>query len=72
MLHKSALSFALITVVISALPLCTPCAVAQDKMWRIGFLDLSEPPTAAAPSRPLAAFQQGLDGLGYSEGRNYT
>jgi putative tryptophan/tyrosine transport system substrate-binding protein len=71
MLHKSALGFALITVVISALPLCTPCAVAQDKLWRIGFLDLSVPPTAAAPSRALAAFQQGLDGLGYLEGRNY-
>ncbi len=71
MLHKSAPSFALILVVISALPLCAPCAVAQDKMWRIGFLDLSVPPTAAAPSRQLAAFQQGLAGLGYLEGRNY-
>jgi putative ABC transport system substrate-binding protein len=71
MLNKSALSFALIILVISALPLCTPCAVAQDKMWRIGFLDPSVPPTAARPSRNLEAFQQGLDGLGYSEGRNY-
>jgi putative ABC transport system substrate-binding protein len=70
MLHKSALRFALI-IVISALPLCAPGAVAQDKMWRIGFLDPSVPPTAAAPSRQLAAFQQGLDGLGYLEGRNY-
>jgi putative tryptophan/tyrosine transport system substrate-binding protein len=71
MLHKSALGFALILVVISALPLCAPGAVAQDKMWRIGFLDPSVPPTAAAPSTNLEAFQQGLDGLGYSEGRNY-
>jgi putative ABC transport system substrate-binding protein len=70
MLHKSALSVALILGV-STLPLCTPCAVAQDKLWRIGFLDLSVPPTAARPSRNLEAFQQGLDGLGYSEGRNY-
>ena len=71
MLHKSALSFALIIVVISALPLCAPGAVAQDKMWRIGFLAPSAPPTAAAPSANLEAFRQGLDGLGYSEGRNY-
>jgi putative ABC transport system substrate-binding protein len=71
MLHKSSVSFALILVVISALPLCAPGAVAQDKLWRIGFLDLSVPPTAARPSRNLEAFQQGLDGLGYSEGRNY-
>jgi putative ABC transport system substrate-binding protein len=71
MLNKSALSFALIIVVISALPLCTPCAIAQDKMWRIGFLAPSAPPTAAAPSANLEAFRQGLNGLGYSEGRNY-
>jgi ABC-type uncharacterized transport system substrate-binding protein len=71
MLHKSALSFALILVVISALTLCAPGAVAQGKVWRIGFLDLSVPPTAAAPSANLEAFRQGLDGLGYLEGRNY-
>jgi ABC-type uncharacterized transport system substrate-binding protein len=40
-------------------------------MWRIGFLDPSVPPAAARPSRNLETFQQGLDGLGYSEGRNY-
>jgi putative ABC transport system substrate-binding protein len=71
MLHKSALSFALILVVISALPLCAPGAVAQDKLWRIGFLDPSVPPITAAPSRNLEAFRQGLAGLGYSEGRSY-
>jgi putative tryptophan/tyrosine transport system substrate-binding protein len=70
MLNKSALSFALIPVVISALPLCTPRAVAQDKVWRIGFLDPSMPPTAAVPSANLEAFRQGLDGLGYLEGQN--
>ena len=69
MLNKSALSFALILVGISALPLCASCAVAQDKVWRIGFLDHSVPPTAAAPSRNLEAFRQGLAGLGYLDQR---
>jgi putative ABC transport system substrate-binding protein len=47
-------------------------ALAQDKVWRIGFLDLHAPPTADEPSRNLEAFQRGLSELGYKEGRNYV
>ena len=68
--HKSALGFALIIVVISALQLCTPGAVAQDKVWHIGWLSLSAPPTTAA-SGTLRPFREALGKLGYTEGRDY-
>ena len=63
------LRFALILVALSVSP--APHALAQDKPWRIGFLSGGLP---QVPDKPgdLAAFQQGLDGLGYQEGRNYV
>ena len=63
------LRFALILVALSVSP--APHALAQDKPWRIGFLSGGLPPVPDKPG-DLAAFQQGLDGLGYQEGRNYV
>jgi putative ABC transport system substrate-binding protein len=66
---RIALYFALIIIAVSAPP--TTHALGQDKIWRIGFLDLGTPPTTDRPSRNLEPFQRGLDELGYKEGRNY-
>jgi putative tryptophan/tyrosine transport system substrate-binding protein len=40
--------------------------------WRIGWLDPSMTPTAAASSQALAAFKQRLKELGYVEGRDFV
>jgi putative ABC transport system substrate-binding protein len=61
---RIALYLALIIIAVSAPP--TTHALAQSKIWRIGFLDLGTP-----PSGNLEPFQRGLDELGYKEGRNY-
>jgi len=45
-------------------------AQQQGKVVRIGWLDPSPIPTAAAPSRALTAFKQRLEELGYIEGRD--
>jgi len=63
------LRFALILVALSVSP--APHALAQDKPWRIGFLSGGLPPVPDKPG-DLAAFRQGLDGLGYQEGRDYV
>jgi hypothetical protein len=47
-------------------------AIAQNKVWRIGWLDLNVLPTPEKPSRNLNAFHQGLKGLDYLEGRHYV
>jgi ABC-type uncharacterized transport system substrate-binding protein len=69
--HRSALGFASIIVIIGAVLFCAPRTLAQGKAWRIAWLDPSVSPTAAAPSRNLAAFQDALGKLGYTESRNY-
>src|SRR5207249_2306581 len=66
---RIAFYFAFIIISVSAPP--TTHALGQDKIWRIGFLDLSTPPTTDRPSRTLEPFQRALDELGYKEGRNY-
>ncbi len=66
---RIAFYFALIIIAVSAPP--TTHALGQDKIWRIGFLDQSTPPTTDRPSRTLEPFQRALDELGYKEGRNY-
>src|SRR4051794_36685515 len=49
------------------------CALAKDKLWRIGYLDLNPPPTTERPySGNLKAFQQGFRELGYLEGRDHV
>jgi putative ABC transport system substrate-binding protein len=47
-------------------------ALAKDKLWHIGYLDLNLPPTAERPSINLRSFQKGLSELGYEEARNYV
>jgi len=69
--NRSALGSISIIVIAGALLSFAPHAVAQDKVWHIGWLDSSVPPTATTPSRNLEAFQQALSRLGYAEGRNY-
>ena len=44
----------------------------REKPALIGWLDASPTPTAAAPSRALAAFKQRLTELGYVEGRDFV
>ncbi len=47
-------------------------ALARQGPWRIGWLDPSMTPTAAAPSQALAAFKQRLKELGYVEDRDFV
>ena len=70
MLYKTA--FAPIIVIFAALLACASDATAQSRVWRIGWLDFSIPPTAERPSKNLNAFHQGMQGLGYAEGRHYV
>ncbi len=67
---RIALYLALIIIAVSAPP--TTHARAQDKIWRIGFLDLGTPPTTDRPPINLEPFQRGLNELGYKEGQNYV
>ena len=69
---RSALSSISISVIVGILVSFVPHAVAQDKVWHIGWLDPSVPPTATTPSQNLEAFKQALNRLGYAEGRNYV
>jgi ABC-type uncharacterized transport system substrate-binding protein len=68
---KFTLGFAAIFFITTALLSYAPVAVAQHKMWYIGWLDPSVRPTAATPSRSLDAFRQALVALGYEEGRTF-
>src|SRR4051794_36403799 len=61
-----------IALTIVAFASTAPCALAKDKLWRIGYLDLNLPPTADRPSFNLRSFQKGLSELGYEEGQNYV
>jgi ABC-type uncharacterized transport system substrate-binding protein len=49
-----------------------PSALAEEKLWRIGWLDPSPTPTPAKPSCCLPIFRKALSELGYVEGRNYV
>jgi putative ABC transport system substrate-binding protein len=64
--------FALLALTVSASAPPAPWALASDKIWHIGFLDLNRPPTPDWPSLNLRSFQRGLNELGYEEGRNYV
>jgi hypothetical protein len=46
-----------------------PHALAKDKIWHIGFLDVNPPPTPDRPSGNVRWFREGLGQLGYEEGR---
>lgn len=70
MLYRTA--FAPILVIVAALLASVPDATAQSRVWRIGWLDLSQLPTAEKPSGNLNAFHQAMQGLGYVEGKNYV
>jgi putative tryptophan/tyrosine transport system substrate-binding protein len=69
MLRSPALGWILSLVIIAT---SAASATAQDKLWHIGWLSPSVPPTAAAPSEDLRVFREALDKLGYIEGRTYT
>jgi len=47
-------------------------APAQEKVWRIGWLDPSPPPMPGKPSTNLETFRKALSELGYVENRNYV
>ena len=49
-----------------------PGALAQSKVWRIGWLDPNPPPVAGKPSWSLEIFRKALGELGYVENRNYV
>ena len=70
MLYKTA--FVAVIIVIAALLTRAPDAVAQNRVWRIGWLDLNAPSTTEKPSRNLDAFNHAFNGLGYIEGKNYV
>jgi putative ABC transport system substrate-binding protein len=61
---------ALFGIVLSVIAFAPPCAAAE-RMWRLGFLDLS-----VQPSEPLAGnlkpFLEGLRDLGYVERRDFV
>jgi hypothetical protein len=43
--------------------------LAQEKIWRIGWLDPNPPPTSGKPSDSLDAFRSALGELGYVDGQ---
>jgi len=45
-------------------------AQQSGKMTRVGFLSTGPAPTPATPYAPLREFRQGLDELGYVDGRD--
>jgi len=47
-------------------------ARAQQKTWRIGFLDPNPAPTSDKPSWNLGIFRKAMGELGYVENRNYV
>src|SRR4051812_12471804 len=59
-------------VIITALLACVPDATAQNRVWRIGWLTPNASPTAEKPSRDLKSFHQGMQELGYVEGKTYV
>jgi putative ABC transport system substrate-binding protein len=69
-MFKLALRFAIVMLAVLAQPV--PQAVAKDKTWHIGFLDVNPPPTPDRPSWNLKFFREGLSQLGYDKGRDYV
>jgi len=67
---KISVPFALLLIALVAWSV--PHAVAENKIWRIGFLDMNPPPTKDKPSLALKFFKQGLAERGYEEERNYV
>src|SRR5215472_15584614 len=61
-----------ITLVGGAVTVGPLAALAQGKIWRLGWLTPDPPPTAAQPSDDLVTFEKALAELGYIEGRNYV
>jgi putative ABC transport system substrate-binding protein len=59
----------LLTAILLALPLRAE-AQQPGKMTRVGFLGTGPAPTPATPYAPLREFRQGLDELGYVDGRD--
>src|SRR6185437_8190319 len=49
-----------------------PGALAQQRLWRIGWLDPSPQPMPGKPSIDLETFRKALSELGYIENRNYV
>lgn len=47
-------------------------AQQPGKMTRVGFLGPGPAPTPATPYGPLQTFRQGLDELGYVDGRDFV
>ena len=62
--------FGLVFVALSSTFL--PGALAQEKVWRIGWLDPNPPPMPGKPSANLETFRNALSELGYIENRNYV
>src|SRR5215207_3028316 len=61
---------ALFGIVLSAIAFTLPCAAAE-RVWRLGFLDLSVLPSEARPGN-LKPFLEGLRDLGYIERRDFV
>lgn len=59
-------------VLATAAGLPIPEAWAADRVWRIGWLDLSPPPGSPDGSPSLQAFRTGLSELNYVEARDYV
>jgi putative ABC transport system substrate-binding protein len=55
-----------------ACPVLAAGALAQQKIWRLGWLTLSTPPAVGRPYDDLETFKSTLAELGYVEGRNYV
>jgi putative ABC transport system substrate-binding protein len=72
MMFRSVIAFVFGLAIITLSSSFAPGALAQEKVWRIGWLDPNPAPTPGKPSNNLETFRKALTELGYVEGRNYV
>jgi putative ABC transport system substrate-binding protein len=62
---------ALAILIGDAAMMCAHVALAQQRTWRLGWLDPNPPPAVGRPYDNLDTFKSALAELGYIEGQNY-
>jgi putative ABC transport system substrate-binding protein len=60
-----------LAILVGGAMMCAPVALAQQRTWRLGWLDPNPPPAPGRPYDNLDTFKSALAELGYVEGRDY-
>jgi putative ABC transport system substrate-binding protein len=60
-----------LAILIGGAMMCAPVALAQQRTWRLGWLDPYTPPAVGRPYDTLDTFKSALAELGYVEGVDY-